>query len=137
MKKALFIFALALWCIFSFGQTIQKGSLVGIHVVVLKDGVATQDYANFCRTKWIPAFEKAYPGARAYLLRSARGTDSSSMGVIMMFKSEAERNKYWTTSGVMTAAGEAANKKMAEAIGKDEKYEDFSAPDKYNDWVIQ
>jgi hypothetical protein len=137
MKKALFVTALALLCIFSFGQTIQKGSLMGIHVVVLKAGVSTQDYVNFCRTKWIPAFEKAYPGAKAYLLQSARGIDSGSIGIIMMFKSEADRNKYWTTTGVMTAAGQAASKKMADAIGKDEKFEDFSAPDKYNDWVIQ
>jgi hypothetical protein len=137
MKKALFLSALALWCIFSFGQTIQKGSLIGVHIVVLKPGVAAKDYANFCTTRWIPAFEKAYPGAKAYLLKSARGIDSGSMGIIMMFKSEADRNKYWTTSGVMTPAGEAANKKMADAIGKDEKFEDFSAPDKYNDWLVQ
>lgn len=137
MKKVLFISALALTCILSFGQTIQKGSLIGVHIVVLKEGVKMQDYADFCKAKWIPAFEKAYPGAKAYLLKSARGIDSGSMGVIMMFKSEADRNKYWTTTGNMTPAGVAANKKMADAIGKDEKFEDFSAPDQYNDWLVQ
>ena len=41
MKKALLTFATALLCTFSFAQTIQKGSLIGIHILTptLKEGV--------------------------------------------------------------------------------------------------
>jgi hypothetical protein len=140
MKKTLFTFAFALLCVVGFGQTIKKGSLLGVHILTpnLKAGVTMQDYTTFCMNKWIPETEKAFPGVKAYLLKSVRGQDSSSMGIVTIFNSEADRNKYWTTSGTLTAAGEAAVKKMNDAIGKDaEKYEIPSNPDKYNDWVIQ
>ncbi|MDH7460500.1 hypothetical protein QEG73_04400 [Chitinophagaceae bacterium 26-R-25] len=139
MKKALFIFAFALLCIFSFGQTIHKGSLMGVHILTptLKEGVTMEEYTNFCTHKWIPEVEKAFPGAKAYLLKSVRGQDSSSLGIIVIFKNEAERNKYWKSAGTMTAAGQAANQKLADAIGQDaEKYAVLPYLDKYNDWLV-
>jgi hypothetical protein len=142
MKKGLFTFAFALLYIFSFGQTIHKGSLLGVHILApnLKEGVTMQDYANFYMNKWIPEVEKAFPGVKAYLLKSVRGEDSSGMGVIYIFNSEADRNKYWTTTGATTAAGEAAVKAVNDKLGKDiEKYETTSSgvSDKFNDWVVQ
>jgi len=140
MKKGFFSFAFILLCIFSFGQTIHKGTMFGLHILAphLKQGVTMKDYINFCSNKWIPATEKAFPGVKAYLLKSVRGQDSSSIGIIMVFNREADRNKYWTTSGTTTAAGQAAVKKLGDAIGKDaEKYEVPSNPDKYNDWLVQ
>jgi hypothetical protein len=140
MKKALFTSAFALLCIFSFAQAVHKGSLLGLHVLTpnLKEGITMQEYTNFCMNRWIPETEKAFPGVKAYLLKSVRGQDSSSVGIIVIFNSEADRNKYWTTTGTMTAAGEAAVKKMSEDLGKEaEKYEIPSNPDKYNDWLVQ
>ena len=140
MKKALFTFAFALLCIFSFGQTVRKGSLLGLHVgtPTLKEGITMQDYTNFYTSKFIPAAEKAFPGVKVYLLKSVRGQDSTSMGVVFIFNSEADRNKYWNNDGTMTELGKAADAKMSE-IGKElDKYQTSSnAPDRYNDWVIQ
>jgi|KBSMisStandDraft_5_1062788.scaffolds.fasta_scaffold941791_2 hypothetical protein len=140
MKKGLFSFAFALLGIITFGQTIHKGSLFGLHILTpnLKEGVTMQDYINFCRNRWIPETEKAFPGVKSYLVKSIRGEDSSSVGIIVMFNSESDRNKYWTTTGTMTEAGQAAIKKLGDALGKDsEKYEIPSNPDKYNDWLVQ
>ena len=141
MKKALFTFAFALLCIFSFGQTIHKGSLLGLHILApnLKDGVTMQDYTNFYMNKMIPEIEKAFPGVKGFILKSVRGQDSSSIGVIYIFNSEADRNKYWNNDGTMTAAGQAAFNKVNDKLGKEmEKYETASdAPNKYNDWVVQ
>jgi hypothetical protein len=69
MKKALFTFAFALLCIFSFGQTINKGSLLGVHILAptLKEGVTMQDYITFCRNKWIPEVEKALSRRESYI----------------------------------------------------------------------
>ena len=93
-----------------------------------------QDYAQFFTTKAIPEFEKAYPGVKLYLLKSVRGQDSSSMGVLYLFNTEADRNKYFNNDGTPTEAGKAANAKLND-IGKEfDKYETSSnAPDKYNE----
>jgi hypothetical protein len=140
MKKGLFTLAFALLCIFSFGQTVHKGTLLGLHVgtPTLKAGVTMQDYTNFFTNKYIPAAEKAFPGVKVYLLKSVRGQDSTGMGLVFIFNSEADRNKYWNNDGSMTELGKTADAKLTE-IGKEfDKYVTSSnTPDKYNDWVVQ
>ena len=140
MKKVLFSFAFALFAIFSFGQTVHKGSLLGLHTSTpnLKEGVTMEDYAKFFTSKAIPAYEKAFPGIKMYLIKSLRGQDSSSIGVIYMFNSEADRNKYFNNDGTMTELGKTADAKLSD-LGKEfDKYETSStAPDKYNDWLVE
>jgi hypothetical protein len=79
MKKGLFFFAFTLLGIFSFGQSIHKGSILGLHTFTpnLKPGVTPQDYTKFYTSK-IPEFEKAFPDVKLYILTSVRGQDSSS-----------------------------------------------------------
>jgi hypothetical protein len=140
MKKVLFSFAFALLAIFSFGQTVHKGSLLGLHTSTpnLKEGVTMEDYAKFFTSKAIPAYEKAFPGLKMYLIKSLRGQDSSSIGVIFMFNSEADRNKYFNNDGTTTEVGKAAIAKLSD-LGKEfDKYQTSSmAPDKYNDWLVE
>ena len=97
-----------------------------------------QDYTNFYTSKAIPAYQKAFPGLKMYLVRSVRGQDSSSLGVIYMFESEAARNKYFNNDGSMTEAGMAASAQLTEMSKEFEKYEvPSSASDKYNDWLVE
>jgi hypothetical protein len=139
MKKGLFSFAFALLCMFSFGQTVHKGNLLGLHfyTVNLKEGVTMEQYTKFYTGKVIPAYEKVFPGIKMALVKSLRGQDSSSLGIIYMFDSEATRNKYFNTDGTPTEVFKAGNAKLTD-IGKEiDKYEASSnAPDKYNDWLV-
>jgi len=79
MKKAHFTFAFALFCIFSFGQTVHKGCLLGLHTftINLKEGVTMEDYLKFFTSKAIPAYDKAFPGMKTYLIKSLRGQDTA------------------------------------------------------------
>jgi hypothetical protein len=140
MKKGLFLFAFTLLGIFSVGQSIHKGSLLGLHTFTpkLKPGVTSQDYTKFYTSKAIPEFEKAFPDVKLYILTSVRGQDSSSMGVLYVFDSEAIRNKYFNNDGTMTALGTEANAKLSSLEQEIEKYETPSnAAPKYNDWLVQ
>lgn len=140
MKKVLFSFAVSLLCIFSFGQTLHKGNLIGLHTYTpeLKEGVTMEEYIKFFSGTVIPAYNKAFPGMKVYLIQSLRGTDSTSMGVIYMFDTEADRNKYFGKDGAPTELFNKANAKL-DALSKEmEKYEKQSnAPDKYNDWLVK
>ena len=140
MKKALVTLGCTLISMISISQTLQKGNLIGLHYFTpkLKDGVTMQDYTNFITTKAVAAYENAFPEIKMYLIRSLRGQDSSSLGIIYMFKTEADRNKYFGYSGQLTELGKAAVAKLND-IGKEfEKYEVSSnEPDKYNDWLVQ
>ena len=140
MKKGLFFLAFALTGIFSFGQTVHKGSLLGLHTSTpnLKEGVAMENYAKFYTSKVIPAYDEAFPGMKTYLIKSVRGQDSASMGELYMFNSEADRNKYFNNDGTTTKLFDAANAKVSAIYKEMEKYVTASnTPDKYNDWVVE
>src|SRR5205823_9554651 len=126
--------------IFSLGQTMHKGSLLGLHIVKpnLKEGVTMKDYTEFLRNKVMPAYEKAFPGVKTYLVKCLRGQDSTSLGVILMFNSETDRNKYWNNDGTINERRKSAIA-ILNALGKEqEKYETLShEPNKYNDWIVE
>ena len=52
----------------TFGQTLQKGNLIGTHVttVDLKPDVTMEQYQEFYISKVIPEFEKHYTGSVSY-----------------------------------------------------------------------
>ena len=140
MKKALFLLTFALTSIFCFGQTLQKGNLIGLHVSnpKLKEGVTLEEYIEFFKSKAIPAYDKTFPGMKTYLIKSVRGQDSTSLGTIYIFNSEADRNKYFSINGTPTELFNSLATKLADIEKEFEKYLTASNfPDTYNDWLVQ
>ena len=139
MKKVLFFLTFTLTCIVSFGQTIQKGSLLGLHVSAanLKEGVTMEQYIGFFKSKVIPAYDKAFPGMKTYLIKSLRGKDSTSMGEIYMFNTEADRNKYFNDDGTPTEHFNTINAKLTGIQKELDKYVTAPETDVYNDWLVQ
>ncbi len=140
MKKGLFFLAFAFTGIFCFGQTVHKGNLLGLHTSTpdLKQGVTMEEYIRFFTSKVIPAYDKAFPGMKTYLIKSVRGQDSASMGELYMFNSEADRNKYFNNDGTTTKLFDAAISKVSAINKETEKYVTSpNTPDKYNDWVVE
>ncbi|NTS40303.1 hypothetical protein HRG84_05245 [Flavisolibacter sp. BT320] len=140
MKKGFLCLAFALLSLFSFSQTVHKGSLISVHSATptLKEGVTMEDFVKFNKTTVIPAYEKAFPGLKMYLTKRLRGQDSSSMGFILMFDSEAVRDKYFNNDGTATELGKAAGAKLS-SLGKEyDKYIVRSnTADIYTDWLIE
>lgn len=140
MKKGLFFLAFAFTGIFCFGQAVHKGNLLGLHTSTpdLKQGVTMEEYIRFFTSKVIPAYDKAFPGMKTYLIKSVRGQDSASMGELYMFNSEADRNKYFNNDGTTTKLFDAAISKVSAINKETEKYVTSpNTPDKYNDWVVE
>ncbi|HYV92597.1 MAG TPA: hypothetical protein VE978_12455 [Chitinophagales bacterium] len=140
MKKGLISLAFALLlCSFSFGQTLHKGNLLGVHTLTpnLKEGVTMEDYVKFLKSKVIPAYNKALPGMTTYLIKSLRGQDSSSLGLIYMFDSEADRNKYFNSDGTPSKLLQDAEAKLSDIQKEMDKYQTSDGPDKYNDSLVK
>lgn len=97
-----------------------------------------EDFVKFYKAKAIPAYEKAFPGVKMYVTKRLRGQDTSSMGVILMFNSEADRNKYFNNDGTTTELGKAAASKLSDFGKEYDKYATRSkAPDRYTDWLVE
>jgi len=136
MKKFIIIITLTAIAKFSFAQQLQKGNLVGVHVitVTLKPGVTMEQVENFYTQKLIPAYENAFEGTKGYLIKARRGENENRLGVIWWFKTEQDRDKYFTSDG-FTEAGNAA---MAKIEKWDKERDELATEtDTYTDWVVQ
>ena len=136
MKKFIIIIFLTAIAKFSFAQQLQKGNLIGVHVmtITLKTGVTMEQVENFYTQKLIPAYENAFEGTKGYLIKARRGENENKLGVIWWFKTEQDRDKYFTSDG-FTEAGNAA---MAKIEKWDKERDELATEtDTYTDWVVQ
>lgn len=80
----------------TFGQTIKKGAVVAVssYEFTLNPDVTMNQFLNFYLNKYIPEFEKNYPGMKMYLLWGDRGEKKNMMGDLLVCESVAVRDKY-------------------------------------------
>jgi hypothetical protein len=136
MKKVVILTVLILLSGLISGQTLQKGNLIGTHVstITLQPGVTMEKFIDFYKTKVMPEYEKNFPGMKAYFVKSLRGENKDSFGGIMVFKSEADRDKYFKQDGSYTEVGNAAYAKLKPMLDELNKLGTMTT--KYNDWLV-
>jgi hypothetical protein len=95
MKRLILIAVMIMVTGITYGQTLQKGALLGMHTVspVLSPNVSMEQYLSFVKDKLIPAYEKSFPGLRCYLLKSIRGKCVDCIILAFFFQSEEIRDK--------------------------------------------
>ena len=138
MKKLILITAaLLLVAGTTFGQTLQKGNLIGTHVttVDLKPDVTMEQWQEFYISKVIPEIEKHYTGWKFYLTKGIRGENENSIGSIVVIKSEEHRDKYYNEDGSLNELGIAIQEKLKPVIEELEKLGTYTFT--YTDWIIQ
>ena len=121
----------------TFGQTLQKGNLLGFHVstVDLKTDVTMEQYQEFFISKVIPEMEKHYPGWKGYPVKGIRGENENSFGIIYVIESEEHRDKYYNEDGSLNELGTATQEKLKPVLDELEKWGTYTS--KYTDWLVQ
>ena len=137
MKKLILITALTLVAGLSFGQTLQKGNLLGLHIMTinLKPKVTMDQLKTFFICKEIPELEKQFQGVKGYLVNGGRGENKNSFGIIYLFETEEARDKYFNTDGTTNDLGKSAFEKLGPTDKELEKLGTYTT--KYTDWVVQ
>lgn len=130
------ITALLLFAGLAFGQILQEGNLVGVHVVKveLKPGITMDQYINFFNEKMKPAWEKTYKGMEVYPMKAIRGENKSEFGMIVVFKDEAARDKHYNKDGSPSEYGAKAMEEIAPVSQEGEKLGTWTS--KYTDWIV-
>jgi hypothetical protein len=107
MKKVIIAAAFILLAGVVFGQTLQKGNVVVTQVldIDLKPDVTIDQWKEFYITKVIPEIEKLYTGANVYLSKGIRGKHKNSLGLIVVFKTKKERDKFFNEDDSRTELG--------------------------------
>ncbi len=120
----------------TFAQTFQEGNLLGVHTLRLNlnPDVTFNEYkANF-KANVAPAM-KEYLEVEVYLLRSARGADANSVGMIYIYESDAVRSKYWNADGSPSDLWQTQVGKMQAIMDKTSELGTWNSD--YNDWIVQ
>ncbi len=121
----------------TFGQTLQKGNLVGHHVMTINlDPDATMNqFIDFYVNKFLPEFEKNFPGMKVYLAKGIRGENENSFGLFYIADSVEDRDKYWNEDGTFNELGNSAWEKLQPLSEEYSKLGTYTYI--YTDWVIQ
>ena len=136
MKKLIFIAIVILITGFTYGQTLQKGNFVGFHVMTinLNPDVTLNQYIDLYKNKLLPAYARNFQ-AECYLVKGIRGESINSFGFMMIWKSEADRDKFFNKEGGTNETGKAAVEKLKPVM--DELAKLGSGTSKYTDWIVQ
>ena len=136
MKRLVLIAAVILIAGYTTGQTLQKGIYIGFHVMTIKldPDVTLNQFMDFWNTKAIAAHEKIYKG-NVYVLKGIHGENVDCFALMMVWKSEADRDKFYGKDGSLTDYGKAAAAEFKPIADEMAKLGTFTT--KYTDWIIQ
>ena len=122
-------------------QTLKKGAVVavGIYEMTLNPDVSLNQFFDFYNNKYIPEFEKNWPGVKLYIMAGDRGENKNKFGAILIFKSVAVRDKYYPAEDANTTsdAWKASTEKMKVMDAEFSKYVVSGARTTYTDWIIK
>jgi F0F1-type ATP synthase membrane subunit c/vacuolar-type H+-ATPase subunit K len=137
MKKLIIIAALIFVAGFCFGQALQKGNLLGVHVmtITLKPNVTMDQFKTFFINKVIPEYEKQFQDVKGYLVNGVRGENKNSFGIVWLFETEKARDRYFNMDETTTDLGKSIVQKLDPISKELEKLGTYTT--KYTDWVVQ
>jgi len=122
-------------------QTLKKGAVVCVntYTFTLNPKVTMNQFLDFYVNKYIPEFEKNYPGVKSYLLWGDRGEKKNQIGTIDVYESVAVRDKYYPIENdtTMTEAVKLANEKMKVINQESGKFFIGDGTRTYTDWIIK
>jgi hypothetical protein len=138
MKKLILIAALIILAGSTYAQVLKKGNTLSLHVftIILNPGVTTEQYLQFCKNKYIPAWEENFQGLKVYMVKGIKGECTNCDGIILAWKTKADMTKYYNPDGSGTELTKAANAKMKSLIDELGKLVKMTN-DKYTSWEIQ
>lgn len=122
-------------------QTVAKGAVVavGIYEMTLNPDVSLNQFLDFYNNKYLPEWEKSWPGVKQHLMIADRGENKNKFGAILIFESVAVRDKYYPVADANTTsdAYDAATEKMKVMNAELNKFVVSGTRTTYTDWVIK
>ena len=119
MKKLIPVLVLVMVAGMAFGQTLQKGGVLGMYhfEIALKPNVTFEMYLNFLQNKHLPELEKQFPGTTGIILKADRGEYKNEYTLLWHFRSVQVRDKYINAEGDWTEVGQSANDNLSTQEG--------------------
>ena len=137
MRRSLVIIVLILIAGVTFGQTLQKGNLIGVHslTITLQPDVTMDQYMDFFTNKYIPKYQESFPGLKLQVLKGDRGENENNLGLLFLFESVEARDKYWPTMDGPSELAEQGFVKLTPMWEELAKLGTWTSV--HTDWVVQ
>lgn len=135
MKKLVIITALVLFAGVAFGQTIEKGDVIGIHAWTLKlnPDVTMNQFLELWDNTAVPALKKAIPEQTPFLLKGIGANNKFEYAGLYYYNSIEDFRKYWKEDGP-TEKGAAVMQTYGPLLEEISKLGEFTYTAK--DWII-
>ena len=121
----------------TFGQSLQKSNLIGLHTFSLNldPDVTLNQYKDFFIQKYIPELDKHYHDVKHYFVQGTRGENKNYIGLIVVFESQEIKNKYYNADGSRTELTKTIQGKVQPIRDELDKLGTVTA--EYTEWMIQ
>jgi hypothetical protein len=138
MKKLFVIAVIVLLTGTVYSQILKKDVVIAVstYTITLQPGVTMEQYVDFLMKKYIPEYEKNFPGSKMYVLHGDRGEKKDQIGFMWSFESVKVRDKYYPTESDFSDAAQLAWGKM-DAISTEEGKYAVNSSRVFTDWVIK
>lgn len=100
----------------------------------LDPDVTMNQYLDFFVNKYIPEFEKNFPGAKLYIAKGVSGENKNSFGLIYLADSGEVKDKFVNKDGTLTELGTSSFEKLQPTTDELEKLGTYTSTT--TDWVI-
>ena len=141
LKRIVIIAAIFLIPAIYDAQELERGSLIGVHVVTvnLKPNVTIEDFIKFYVEHVLPEYEKNWPGLKGYLLKSFFSDSKNKFAIVWLFKTVEDRNRNFNADGSANELEKAALAKVKPIEDKlKAMYGDYTIQyTREDDWVVQ
>jgi len=137
MRKLILTTALVLLVGITFGQTLQKGVILGVHqvTITLKPDVTMDQFLDVFKNKLIAETEKHMDGWKGFIVKGNKGEHVNEYGVVWYIESMKDYNKIYNNDGSQTDEGKAVREKMQPVMDELSKLGTWTR--EYTDWLIQ
>ena len=136
MKKLIIAAAFFLLAGTVFGQTLQKGNAIVTQTldITLKPDVTMNQWIEFYISRVIPEIEKHWTGSSAYLTEGFRGEHKNRIGLIVVFESKKDRDKFFNEDDSPTELGKKTGENFSPILEELNKLGTYTRT--YSVWVV-
>lgn len=137
MKKLFIAAAFILLAGVLFGQSLQKGTILGVHhmSITLKPEVTMDQFLDAFKNKWIPEVEKHLDGWKGFLVKGNKGENLNEYGLVWYIETTNDHDIYYKSDGSPNEKMEAVAEKLQPVIDELTKLGTWTST--YTDWLIQ
>lgn len=137
MKKNILLIFMILVTMATFGQSLQKNNIIGLHTFSLNldPDITFNQYKDFFIQKYIPELDKNYPDVKHYFVIGNRGENRNYIGLIVVFESQEIKNKYYNEDGSRTELTKTLQERVQPIRDELDKLGTVTA--EYTEWMIQ